>query len=66
MEVWAPGISDQEGVAGVGRREGVVRGTGLGTRIVNAMARAIGGRVEYVKAERGTVATLAFSPAPES
>jgi two-component sensor histidine kinase len=51
---------------GVGRRDGVTRGTGLGTRIVTAMARAIGGRVEYVTAERGTVATLAFSPAPES
>jgi two-component sensor histidine kinase/CHASE3 domain sensor protein len=51
---------------GVGRREGVTRGTGLGTRIVNAMARAIGGRVEYITAERGTVATLAFAPASES
>lgn len=50
---------------GVGRRDGETRGTGLGTRIVNAMARAIGGRVEYVKADRGTVATLAFSPSAE-
>jgi two-component sensor histidine kinase len=50
---------------GVGRREGETRGTGLGTRIVNAMARAIGGRVEYVKADRGTVATLAFSTSAE-
>lgn len=50
---------------GVGRHEGATRGTGLGTRIVNAMARGIGGRVEYLKADRGTVATLAFAPAPD-
>jgi two-component sensor histidine kinase len=46
---------------GVGRAEGSAKGTGLGTRIVNAMARSIGGNVEYVAAGNGTVARLAFS-----
>ena len=51
---------------GVGRTEGPARGTGLGTRIVNAMAQSIGGNVEYVAAGRGTVARLAFSFALEA
>ena len=46
---------------GVGRTEGPSKGTGLGTRIVNAMARSIGGDVEYVAAGGGTIARLAFS-----
>jgi two-component sensor histidine kinase/CHASE3 domain sensor protein len=46
---------------GVGRADGPSKGTGLGTRIVNAMARSIGGDVEYVAAGSGTVARLAFS-----
>lgn len=46
---------------GVGRADGPAKGTGLGTRIVNAMARSIGGDVEYVAAGSGTVARLAFS-----
>ncbi len=50
---------------GVGRTEGPAKGTGLGTRIVNAMARSIGGDVEYVAAGQGTVARLAFSHAME-
>jgi two-component sensor histidine kinase len=50
---------------GVGRTEGPAKGTGLGTRIVNAMARSIGGSVEYVAAGSGTVARLAFSAALE-
>jgi len=50
---------------GVGRAAGQPKGTGLGTRIVNAMARSIGGDVEYVAAESGTVARLAFSAALE-
>jgi two-component sensor histidine kinase len=50
---------------GVGRAEGPAKGTGLGTRIVNAMAQSIGGRVEYVGAASGTVARLAFSAALE-
>jgi two-component sensor histidine kinase/CHASE3 domain sensor protein len=51
---------------GVGRVEGPAKGTGLGTRIVNAMARAIGGDVEYVAAGSGTIARLAFSAALET
>jgi two-component sensor histidine kinase len=45
---------------GVGRTEGPAKGTGLGTRIVNAMARSLGGDVEYRAAGSGTVARLAF------
>ena len=51
---------------GVGRMEGPAKGTGLGTRIVNAMAQSIGGNVEYVAAGKGTVARLAFSFALEA
>jgi two-component sensor histidine kinase len=51
---------------GVGRTEGPSKGTGLGTRIVNAMARSIGGDVEYVAAGGGTIARLAFSAVLES
>jgi two-component sensor histidine kinase len=46
---------------GVGRGDGVVvRGTGLGTRIVTAMARAIGAEVAYLPRNPGTSARLAF------
>jgi two-component sensor histidine kinase/CHASE3 domain sensor protein len=49
---------------GVGRGgEGPPRGSGLGTRIVNAMARTIGAEVEYVARHPGTGARLAF-PSP--
>ncbi len=51
---------------GIGRAEGPAKGTGLGTRIVNAMARSIGGDVEYVAGGNGTVARLAFSAAMET
>jgi two-component sensor histidine kinase len=46
---------------GVGRLDGKAKGTGLGTRIVTAMAHSIGGEVEYLSARSGTVARLAFS-----
>lgn len=51
---------------GVGRAEGPSKGTGLGTRIVNAMARSIGGDVAYIAAGGGTVARLAFTEALET
>jgi len=51
---------------GVGRSGGPAKGTGLGSRIVNAMARSIGGDVEYVAARRGTIARLAFSAGMEA
>ena len=50
---------------GIGRAEGPAKGTGLGSRIVSAMARSIGGNVEYVAAGKGTVARLAFSASLE-
>jgi len=50
---------------GVGRRaDSPVRGTGLGTRIVNAMASGMGATIEYVARSPGTSANLAFPIAP--
>jgi two-component sensor histidine kinase len=46
---------------GIGRAEGPAKGTGLGSRIVNAMARSLGADVEYIASGRGTVARLAFA-----
>jgi two-component sensor histidine kinase len=51
---------------GIGRTDGPARGTGFGTRIVNAMAHSIGGEVEYIAAAGGTVARLAFSAGSEA
>lgn len=46
---------------GVGRRpDGSPKGTGLGTKIVTAMARTIGADVEYFPRHPGTGARLAF------
>jgi len=48
---------------GVGRSEGSpAKGTGLGTRIVTAMAASLGGTVEYRANHPGTAACLAFMP----
>jgi two-component sensor histidine kinase len=49
---------------GVGREDGVVRGTGLGTRIVTAMAHTIGAEVHYAPHNPGTTARLAFPCQP--
>ena len=47
---------------GVGRGAGAApKGTGLGTRIVNAMARTIGADVEYFARDPGYGAKLAFA-----
>ena len=47
---------------GVGRSDdGSVKGTGLGTRIVKAMAASMGAEIEYLKRQPGTVARLTFS-----
>ncbi len=49
---------------GVGRSpDGVAKGSGLGTRIVSAMARTIGAEVDYIARCPGTGARLAF-PSP--
>ncbi len=46
---------------GVGRAVGAgVKGTGLGTRIVTAMARTMGAEVNYLPRNPGTAACLAF------
>lgn len=46
---------------GVGRRdEAASQGTGLGTRIVSAMASSMGAEVQYLKRTPGTVARLTF------
>jgi two-component sensor histidine kinase len=47
---------------GVGRGDGnTVRGTGLGTRIVKAMAASMNAEIEYVARTPGTAARLVFS-----
>lgn len=49
---------------GVGRAEGApARGTGLGTRIVTAMAAGIGGDIRYMARQPGMAARLRFSTA---
>ncbi len=46
---------------GVGREDGApVKGTGVGSRIVSAMAASLGGTVEYRSNNPGLAATLAF------
>ena len=46
---------------GVGRAEGApAKGTGLGTRIVSAMAASIGGTIDYSALQPGTRARLVF------
>jgi two-component sensor histidine kinase len=52
---------------GVGRPHGDrPKGTGLGTRIVRAMAATIGGEVEYMERNPGTAARLLFPlPSPQ-
>jgi two-component sensor histidine kinase len=46
---------------GVGRKEGLIKGTGLGTRIVSAMAAGMGAELAYPDNAQGTVATLTFA-----
>ena len=45
---------------GVGPSTGSVKGTGLGSRIVKAMAASIKGKVEYIDRKPGLLARLAF------
>jgi len=50
---------------GVGRGgEPATKGTGLGTRIVAAMARTIGAEVQYLQRDPGTAARLEFAATP--
>ena len=47
---------------GVGRGDHAsIKGTGMGTRIVNAMAATMGAEIEYRKRQSGTTARLIFS-----
>ena len=49
---------------GIGRsNDGTAKGTGLGTRLVKAMAGNVGGEIEYTGREPGTAARLTF-PVP--
>jgi two-component sensor histidine kinase/CheY-like chemotaxis protein len=51
---------------GVGRDDdGPVKGTGLGTRIVKAMAASMGAEIEYRRREPGTLARLVLSSQPD-
>ncbi|MBX3280783.1 MAG: CHASE3 domain-containing protein [Acidobacteria bacterium] len=45
---------------GVGRGSATPRGTGLGTRIVKAMATSLGSEVQYLDRKRGTAARLSL------
>jgi two-component sensor histidine kinase len=45
---------------GIGRGSARPRGTGLGTRIVKAMASNLGGEVQYLDRERGTAARISL------
>ena len=45
---------------GVGRGEGTAKGTGLGTRIVRAMAQTMGAEIQYLARAPGTAARLIF------
>ena len=46
---------------GVGRGDdGAIKGTGLGTRIVKAMATTMGGEIDYDRYQPGTAARLIF------
>ncbi len=45
---------------GVGRQSGSVKGTGLGSRIVSAMAATMGAEIEYLTRQPGTAARLVF------
>jgi two-component sensor histidine kinase/CheY-like chemotaxis protein len=49
---------------GVGKVDNLVQGTGLGSRIVAAMASSIAGEVQYVPRNPGTTARLVFSLPP--
>lgn len=45
---------------GVGRGDGEAKGTGLGTRIVTAMARSLNATVDYADRQPGLLASLSF------
>ncbi len=50
---------------GIGRADGApAKGTGVGTRIVNAMCMSLGAQMEYRKQRPGTAAHLVFSSKP--
>lgn len=50
---------------GVGRNEtGPAKGTGLGTRLVKAMAGTIGAKIDYIARQPGTAARLVFPLPP--
>ena len=52
---------------GVGRpADAVAKGTGLGTRIVTAMASTMGARIEYLARQPGTCARMTFTLPAES
>ena len=50
---------------GVGRDDGPAKGTGLGTRIVKAMAASMGAEIEYRRLEPGTLARLVLLSLPD-
>ena len=52
---------------GIGRAEGApARGTGVGSKIINAMCASLGARIDYRRLQPGTAAHLVFSSKPRS
>jgi two-component sensor histidine kinase len=52
---------------GVGRAEGApAKGTGLGSRIVTAMAQSLGGTIEYERRSPGMLARVTFFAEPQA
>jgi two-component sensor histidine kinase/CHASE3 domain sensor protein len=49
---------------GVGRSDGSPKGTGVGTRIINAMSTSLGAKIDYRSLKPGTAAHLTFSSKP--
>jgi two-component sensor histidine kinase/CHASE3 domain sensor protein len=47
---------------GIGRNGDEIKGSGLGTKIVTAMAVAVNGEIEYERRHPGTSARITFSP----
>lgn len=45
---------------GVGIKDGAVKGTGLGSKLVSAMASSLKGEVRFAQMQRGTSARMAF------
>ena len=69
IRVWLRRLADEQVELvvednGVGRSGEAPKGTGVGTRIINAMSQNLGAKVEYRNLKPGTAAHLVFSSRP--